>query len=145
MAAIRINWTPSDRQLRQFGLIGLVAFPVIGWVFSGSPPPATWVSDPAWLMVGCTVAGIVFGMLAWIRPASLKFVFIGMTLVAFPIGLVLSELIMLFIYITIFVPVALVFRLMGRDALHRQIDRGATSYWTLKKAPTDVESYFRQS
>lgn len=84
-------------------------------------------------------------MLAWIRPASLKFVFIGMTLVAFPIGLVLSELIMLFIYITIFVPVALVFRLMGRDALHRQIDRGATSYWTLKKAPTDAESYFRQS
>lgn len=145
MAAIRINWNPSDRQLRQFGLIGLAAVPVLGWVFSGSPPPATWVDEPAMLMIGGAIGGLVLGLLGWLRPGSLKLIFIGMTLAAFPIGLVLSELIMLLIYITIFVPVALIFRCIGRDALHRQLDRGATTYWTLKKAPKDAESYFRQS
>lgn len=145
MAAIRINWKPSDRQLRQFGLIGLAAFPALGWVFSGSPSPSTWVDEPSMLMIGGSVAGLILGLLAWLRPGSLKLVFIGMTLVAFPIGLVLSELIILLIYITIFVPVALVFRCIGRDGLQRKIDRGATTYWTSKETPKDAESYFRQS
>ncbi len=145
MAAIRVNWKPTDRQLRQFGLIGLAAVPVIGWVFSGSPAISTWINEPPTVMIGGAVVGLILGLLAWLRPGSLKTVFIGMTLLAFPIGLVVSELIILLIYITVFVPVGLVFRCIGRDALQRQIDPGATTYWMPKKSPKDAESYFRQS
>jgi len=144
VAAVRINWEPSDRQLRQFGFIGLVAVPVISWVFSGMPAPSTW-GAPTTLMVCGVVVGLVLGVLACIKPSLLKYVFIGMTLAAFPIGFILSELIILLIYAFLFVPVALVFRCIGRDALSRQLDREAKTYWTVKKAPKDAESYFRQS
>ena len=44
----------------------------------------------------------------------------------------------------IFTPMALVFRLIGRDALARR-RVNAQTYWAPKAAPTDVKSYFRQS
>lgn len=96
-------------------------------------------------MICGAVAGLVMGILAWLQPSLLKYVFIGATLAAFPIGFVLSELIILLIYVFLFVPVALVFRCIGRDALHRKLDRAAKTYWTPKEAPKDLESYFRQS
>ena len=145
MAGVRMNWDPSDRQLRQFGFIGLAAFPAIGWFFSGRPSPSSWIAEPSTIMISFAVLGLIAGLLAWLRPKLLKFVFIAMTLAAFPIGLVLSEIIILLIYITLFVPVALLFRCIGRDALHRQLDRGAKTYWTPKETPKDAESYFRQS
>ena len=145
MAGVRMNWDPTDRQLRQFGFIGLFALPAIGWLFSGRPYPTTWVAEPTTLMIVLTILGLVFGLLAWLQPKLLKYVFVGMTLAAFPIGLVLSEIIILLIYVLLFVPVALVFRLIGRDALNRELDRGAKTYWTPKESPQDAESYFRQS
>ena len=145
MAAVRMNWDPSKRQLRQFGFIGLAALPLLGWLFSGRPYPSSWVAEPSALMVGCAVVGLILGFLAWLRPSLLRFVFIAMTLAAFPIGFVLSEIIILLIYVILFVPVALVFRFIGRDALNRQLDRGAKTYWTPKETPKDAESYFRQS
>ena len=86
MAAVHINWNPSDRQLRQFGFIGLAAVPALGWVFSGSPGVATWIDQPPMVLIGGAVIGLLLGLLAWLRPGSLKAVFIGATLAAFPIG-----------------------------------------------------------
>jgi hypothetical protein len=42
-------------------------------------------------------------------------------------------------------PVALWFRLIRRDALTRKWDSEATTFWTEKRLPKDVKSYFRQS
>jgi hypothetical protein len=75
----------------------------------------------------------------------LKPIFIGATLIAYPLGLVIGEVLMLSIYFLLFTPLALVFRVVGRDGLQRKINRDATTYWTEKKAPKDAESYFRQS
>jgi len=144
VAAVGINWAPTVRQLRQFGFIGLAAVPALGWFFSGRPSPSTW-GAPTTLMICCAVVGLVLGLLAWLKPSLLKYVFIGATLAAFPIGFVLSELIIFLIYILLFVPVALAFRCMGRDALAREIDREAATYWIPKETPKDAESYFRQS
>ena len=35
MKLIEINWQPTDRQLRQFGVICLVALPALGWLWGG--------------------------------------------------------------------------------------------------------------
>ena len=62
---------------------------------------------------------------------------------AFPIGWTVSKIVLGAVFLLVFTPVALVFRLTGRDAL--QLRRGSgRSYWTGKPAPS-VESYFRQS
>ena len=59
--------------------------------------------------------------------------------------MVISEVILLVIFLFIFAPVATVFRLIGRDALERQIERDRDSYWQEKARAAGIRSYFRQS
>ena len=94
---------------------------------------------------GGPLLGAVFAALAVVSPRALRFVYLGMTLAVFPIGLVVSELILLSVFVLVFTPLALVFRWIGRDALDRTIDRDAESYWRPKQSPSDPRSYFRQS
>jgi hypothetical protein len=42
-------------------------------------------------------------------------------------------------------PVALYFKLIGRDSLERRIDKNVPTYWKPRKQPSGPESYFRQS
>ena len=41
-------------------------------------------------------------------------------------------------------PLNLVFRLIGRDAMARRMDRGATTYWKAHVPPERVDRYFKQ-
>jgi hypothetical protein len=63
---------------------------------------------------------------------------------AFPIGWVVSEAMLLLMYYGILTPVAVVFRLRGRDLLRRKVQVGAGTFWLPKVMPQDVRSYFRQ-
>ncbi len=145
MALMDVHWKPSDRQLRQFGLIALVALPLAGWLFSGKPWPADMTATQRNVIGGLAGLGVVSALLAALKPQALKYPFLGATLLALPIGLVVGEVILLVIYFVVFLPVSLVFRLMGRDVLDRRIDRNAKSYWQPKAQPAGPESYFRQS
>jgi hypothetical protein len=141
----KITWNPSDRQLRQFAICALVALPLVGWFVLGRTDPTTWsVSQVAVYSVFATLA-LVGGLLAWLRPRALKLAFLGATLATMPIGMVIGELLLLIIFFGIFTPVALLFGLLGRDALNRRFEPGAASYWSTKSQPADVQQYFRQS
>lgn len=145
MKLVEINWNPEERILRQFGWLMLVALPFAGWMLLHRPNPLHLEpreQNILLVLLGIGVGAAVVGM---VRPALLKWVFVGACLVALPIGLVVSEVMMLGMYFGIFLPVALVFRLIGRDALERKIDRGATTYWQKKVISGKAESYFRQS
>lgn len=48
---------------------------------------------------------------------------------------IVNPVVMLLMFITVFVPAALVMRLMGRDPLLRRIDRAAASYWIDRTPP----------
>jgi len=132
----RMTWNPTVRQLRQFGVCALIALPLLGW---------TMMERGAAVFAVLTGLGVLGGVLAWLRPAALKHPFIGLTLLTLPIGLVLGEVLLLAIYFGIFTPVALVFRVVGRDALKRRFEPRAASYWTPKTQAKDVSQYFRQS
>ena len=136
MKLVEMNWNPSDRQLRQFGVIALVALPLLGGLW-GDWNPTT---------IGITAAiGAALAVVGWVYPRGLKPVFVGLTLVTIPIGLVVSELAMAVVFFGLIVPTGLVFRLVGRDALQRKLDREADSYWQPKKQPRDAAAYLRQS
>jgi hypothetical protein len=145
MALIDIAWKPSDRQLRQFGAIALVALPMAGWLFSGKPWPVDVTRAQGTAIVTLAALGLVAAALAVFRPQALRWPFVGATLVTLPIGLVVGEIVLALIYFGMFLPVSLIFRLMGRDALERRIDPNASSYWQPKAQPAGPESYFRQS
>lgn len=132
---VDVNWKPQNRELRHFGLGLLVFLPLVGWVWGG----------------GFTVIGVLAGigaaacLLGFTRPQVLKPVFVVMNVVAMPFSLVIGEIVLVLIFVTMFVPLAVLFRLIGRDALQLKLDRNSTSYWQPKKQPKGPASYYRQS
>ncbi|NQU20154.1 MAG: hypothetical protein HQ567_02650 [Candidatus Nealsonbacteria bacterium] len=136
MKLVEINWNPTDRQLRQFGMISFVALPLLGWLWSGRDMKVTAVT---------AAIGAVLAIVGWLYPRGLKPVYVGLTLVTIPIGMVVSELAMAVVFFGLIVPTGLVFRLIGRDSMQRKLDREAGSYWQPKKQPRDATAYLRQS
>ena len=64
--------------------------------------------------------------------------------VTFPIGLVLSHVIIAFIYYVVLTPAGLLLRLFKGDLLARAYDPSATTYWIKRTPQTDTSRYFRQ-
>jgi len=133
----KIDWNP-DRAL-------LASFSQWGLFFLGM------VACPLALYRGHVTAAIVFWVLAvalrglaFVRPQWLKPVYVGLMLVSFPIGWVVSHVTLAVIYYLVFTPVALLFRLIGRDALERQFDRQATTYWEPYRPDQGLARYLRQ-
>lgn len=119
---IKINWHPGEVMLRQFGWISLAGFGLlasVAWFKFGSQPVAI-------TFCGLAVVAPVLGM---VNPRLLKFLYIGLSLITFPIGIVVSNLVLLLIFLLVFTPLALIFRLIGRDELRLRLDRAAPTYW----------------
>ena len=134
MAVFRINTEPNNRQLRQFGLLCIVLLPTITWLWGGS---SSTIGVAALIGAG-------LGLLGVFAPGALKPVFVGLVLVSFPIGLILGELILLMIFIGVFLPMALVFRIIGRDVLQRRMSAESATFWVPRSAPSNVRRYFQQ-
>jgi len=134
MTLVEFNWKPTDRQLRQFGIVSTFALPLVGWFWSA---PSKTVGILA-------LVGLVVGAVGWIRPQLLKPIFISLAVVATPIGMVVSELMMVLIYGFVFVPMGLWFRVLGRDAMNRKTEP-KNSYWESVKKNPSVAHYYRQS
>ena len=145
MAAVELNFDPSSKQLRQFGFIGMCALPLLGWLIAGKPLPATWEAADTQTVGIFAGIGLVLGVLAIVQPNLLKWVFVAASVITFPIGFVLGEIVMFTIYLIAFAPMALLFRVIGRDALQRNIQRNTDSYWQDKEQPRGAASYYRQS
>jgi hypothetical protein len=88
------------------------------------------------LAVTVSVAGLI-------RPASVRLLFLVLTLVTLPIGWVVSHALLALTYFVTFAPLALFFRLIGRDALKRNFEPARASYWEPKLTPTDPARYLR--
>lgn len=135
MKLIEINWNPSDQQLRQFGLVALVALPLVGWF---------WGGVGTGFFCGTVGAGVVAAIVGLAQPRALKLVFLALSMAATPIGMVMGELVMFLIFILVFLPIGIVLRFFRRDPLQRQFDRQASTYWEPKKQPAGPASYLRQ-
>lgn len=132
---VEINWEPTNRQLRQFGLAALIALPLSGWLWSGGNLTVSAV---------LASAGAALTIAALVRPRWLRPAFIALSLIAAPIGIVVGEVVLALIYVGLFLPIGTAFRLIGRDVLQRNLDRQRASYWEDKTQPPSVASYYRQ-
>jgi hypothetical protein len=131
-----IPFDPTRRTLRQFG--GLCAA-----FFGGF---ALWQGLVRGHNTAAAVLGVMAvagGVLGWLRPQWLRWVFVGWMIAVFPIGWVVARIVLGLMYFGAFTPIAMIFRLRKRDVLQRQ-PRQVTTYWTEKPAPPDMKSYYRQ-
>ena len=132
-----IPFQPDRKTLRQFAGLWLVCFGGM----------AIWQSlvrgrTNLGLSLGCLA--LVVGVAGLIRPEWVRLIYVGWMVLAFPIGWTVSQVMLLLMYCGLFVPIGLVFRLIGRDSLHRARRPGVESYWIPKPAPADVKNYFKQ-
>ncbi len=134
---IDLNWKPSDKDLRIFAtawLVFTVGFGVVFFLKGGAGPlvKTLWIAGPV---------GFGLGML---RPQSIRWLYLGLSIAAFPIGFVVGNLLLALVYYLLVTPVGLVFRLLRRDLLSRKPDPEAPSYWIRRPPPPEVGRYFRQ-
>lgn len=135
---ISINWYPSDRELRQFAGIW---FPVFWIVVAG----LVVLRGDAWSVAGSMLAGAVaIGIVGSIWPRVMRPIFLAWMCAAFPIGWVVSHLLLGAVFYLVIAPLGLVMRLAGRDKLKLQFDPEAKSYWTRRPPTPPASRYFRQ-
>ena len=134
MSLIEMNWKPSDRNIRQFGLVNVVALPLIAWVWNSGIDVILW----------CVAIGAMLAILSIVVPIAVRPLYLLISCVAYPIGRVVSELSLLFMYYIVLVPIGMFFRLTGRDALSRKIERDADTYWHTRTEQPTARSYFHQ-
>jgi hypothetical protein len=147
MPLVEINWKPDQRHLRVFGLAGTVVFALLAAAATGkmTAQGAAHACDSDAVLIGLMWAAIcIWTLLAIFRPKYLLPFYVVISAVSLPIGIVVSFAILAVLYFGVFTPIALAFRLMGRDVLHRRFDASAKTYWTPRQPVEDVRRYFRQ-
>ena len=132
-----IPMNPSGKVLRQFAGAWLVLFSALAahqGLANGRPQLARAI---ALLAVAVGIPGLA-------KPALIRWLFVGWMILAFPIGWVISQVVLVVLFFAILTPVALFFKLTGRDLLCRKPAPDISSYWTPKESPSEMGRYFRQ-
>jgi len=129
---------PPARLLRQFAGLWLVFVGSIAlWQgLARERPLAGWI-------LGALALGFGLAGLAW--PKSIRPLYVGMTVAAFPIGWLMTRIILFGMFYGLFTPIGFLFKVMGRDALRLKRRKEKPTYWLSKSTPSDVRSYFRLS
>jgi hypothetical protein len=144
---IAIDFHPSRETLRQFGWIALAGFlgiAALAWteslVFSaGLGAARPWVAG-----VCASLAGYA-ALASLIHPAANRWLFVGLSLITFPIGYVVSHVLLALLFFGMIAPAGMLMRALGNDPMQRRYDPNERSYWTPVRQSRDRNSYFRQS
>jgi hypothetical protein len=135
MSAFVIPWHPSSRTLRQFAGLWLICVGLLAWRCGLASGHGAGVVLGA-LALGIGVAGLMRP--AWVRP-----LFVALTMLTLPVGWAVSNLLLVVVFFGLFIPIAFIFRLLGRDVLERRFRPDRDSYWEPKAQPVDLARYFR--
>ena len=138
MAIIEINRNPTRKELNQFGFIWLGFLALFGAI-------AHFKLDAPTLALALGMAAVVVPVIGWMYPAFMRAVFLGMSYAAWPIGFVVSHVILAVVYYLVFTPIGLAMRIFRYDPMKRRFDDGVSSYW-VKRDPvaSEAKRYFRQ-
>jgi hypothetical protein len=138
MAVIEINRNPTRRQLNQFGFIWLAFLALFGAI-------ARFKLDAPTVGLALWVAAVVVPVIGWLIPAVMRAVFVGMSYLAWPIGFVVSHVILALVYYLVFTPVGILMRIFRYDPMKRGFDDSLSSYWVERDpAAAEPKRYFRQ-
>src|SRR3954447_25336040 len=137
MSLVPINWHPDRKTLAEFSEFAMFFLGMVG------APLAHFRGRPT-LAAGCWAAAVAIRLVGAWRPLRLRPVYLGLTLATWPIGWVVSHLLLALLYYGVVTPIGLAFRLAGRDPLARRFDRDAATYWEPYDPDRGVDRYLRQ-
>jgi hypothetical protein len=138
MSLLEINLHPNHRELRNFGIIALVAsigLYLLLYIFKGLVFP--------WILIIIGVGLLIF-LCSLVSIEITRVIYVSMILLTLPVGWLTSFILLAIFYYLILMPVGMVFRLTGRDILKRKYDAKANSYWIEHRRTDTTERYFHQ-
>ncbi len=131
-----INKHPSKRDLLELGLMALGGGGAVGAVYRFA------LAKPAVAEVVWIVSAAIF-VVSFVPPIG-RLVYIAWMGLGAALGVVTSPIIMLLVYLLLFVPLGIIFKLTGRDAMRRRREQKASSYWESYPHRNDPARYLRQ-
>ena len=138
MSMIEINWNPKHKELHDFGNIALIASVILSLLLYFLKHLAIH-----WIFVIIGFGFFIF-LSSLISTKLTRIIYLGLTLLTFPIGWVISFLVLSIFYFLIITPIGLFSRLTGHDPLHRNFDHETKSYWQKRQASDKLDRYFHQ-
>ena len=138
MSLVEINWRPNQKELRNFGIVAMIATAVLSvllYVIKGIAIQ--------WLAIICAVGVITF-LSSFVCIKITRVIYLVLISITLPIGYVVSFILLAAFYFLLVTPLGLLFRLIGRDPLCRKFDYNAKSYWLKRQSPKSLDRYFRQ-
>lgn len=134
---IEINKNPSAGDLKWFGLIFAFFFALIGtfigWRFEN------WNITLIMSIIGGSVCVVFYAI-----PPLKQPIFVGWLYLTYPIGFVVSHVILAGTYYLVLTPIGLMMRLAGKDPMQRTLEPDAATYWEPRKKIAARKRYFKQ-
>jgi hypothetical protein len=127
---------PPPRTLRQFAALWILFF--------GGLAAYHYFAHHETIAAIAAIAAVTMGPLGVIAPSTIRPIFAAWLVITFPIGWTVSRVMLLAMFFGLITPIALIFRVRGRDVLNLKRNRAADTYWVPKPMPADASSYFRQ-
>jgi len=127
---------PTRRTLRQFAGLSLI-------IFGGGALLRVVALKFGWETWFLAALAGWLGVVGLLAPSAIQPIYRGWMMAVFPISWLVSKVLLAVVFFVVFTPVALVFRLVGRDALHLR-RRAQASYWTDRPQVDDAGRYLRQ-
>lgn len=134
---MKINHDPRPRQLAVFGALLPVAFALLGLIV-GHRLGVTGARNALW------VTGAVLTAAYVAVPRLRRPLYVGMSLAGYPIGWVVSHVVLLAIFLLVVTPVAVLLRMLRYDPLQRRFDRTMPSYWVPHQPADHLRRYYQQ-
>lgn len=134
---IDLHINPSKNELRWFGLLFAGFFGLLGFMI-WRQFDALHVAKVLWIV------GPAIGLFYYLVPPLQKAIYVGWVRLTYPIGWVVSHLLLGITFFVVLTPIGLLVRLLRGDPMARRLDRGAATYWITRKPVTDSTRYFKQ-
>jgi hypothetical protein len=132
----QVTFDASSRVLRQFAAIWLIVF--------GALAARKLYLDHTTLAAILAAAALAVGVPGLFYPRSIRPVYGLAMAAAFPVGWLVSQALLALVFFGMFLPVAMVFRIIGRDALRREKSTASETYWEPWPQVANSDRYFRQ-
>ena len=138
MAILDVDWNPDATMLRRFCVAGAIFFGGLAALALYKSWALAWLG---WVSAGLALTLLVFAV---VSPRLGLPLYVVLTALTFPLGIVISYVVLGILFFGVMTPIGMLFRLMGRDALQRGFDPKRESYWIEREPNTELKRYFRQ-
>jgi hypothetical protein len=129
-----VSKPPTRSVLRQFA--GLLALFLAGFGVWLGARHGQVVLASVLALTGATVLAV-----GLTTPSVLRWPYTGLRMLTFPPGWIVGNVILAAVFYFLFTPLALAFRLAGRDVLRLRKREECQTYWEDKPGPADSRSY----